>query len=93
MRNLKKIPKFKNEDEEREFWSSVDTHKYFVMGKKTVFPNLNLSTKPLTIRMPVYLIDVIKSEALKRDVPYQSLIKIWLSDKVRDELTKEYIKD
>ncbi len=86
-KKFKKIPKFKNEDEEREFWATADSTEYFDWDNAipVTFPNLKFSTKPITLRMPEFLIDEIKMEANKRDVPYQSLIKVWLADRVRDE--------
>lgn len=77
MKKLKKIPKFKSEKEEREFWQSVDSTEY--VEYKTLehwqFPNLKLSTKPITLRLPAGMIDRLKIEAHKMDIPYQTLIK------------------
>ena len=77
MKKLKPIPKFKNEDEEREFWSKVDSTEYIDYSKavKAVFPNLKPSTRPITLRLPENLVHKIKLEAHKIDIPYQSLIK------------------
>lgn len=74
---LKKIPKFKSEKEERGFWQKVDSTEYLDYSKleKVTFPNLKLTTKPITIRLPQSLIERVKIEAHKRDIPYQSLIK------------------
>ncbi len=74
---LKKIPKFKSEKEEREFWQKVDSTEYLDYSKleKVSFPNLKLTSKPITIRLPQSLIERVKIEAHKRDIPYQSLIK------------------
>jgi predicted DNA binding CopG/RHH family protein len=72
------IPKFKNEDEEFEFWQKADTSKYFDYSKArrgTVFTNLKLTSKPVTIRMPISLIKRLKVKANKMDIPYQALIK------------------
>ena len=84
---LKTIPKFKNEDEEREFWATHDSTEYvdWSKGKMIVFPNLKLSTKSITIRMTESLIDNLKVIANKKDVPYQSLIKMYLTEKVKEE--------
>jgi predicted DNA binding CopG/RHH family protein len=81
---LKKIPKFANEDEERDFWGSHDTTEYFDMSKarRVVLPNLKPSTQSISIRLPLHLLDSIKVAANMRDVPYQSLIKVWLQEKV-----------
>ena len=77
MKQLKKIPFFKSEKEEREFWqthSSVDYVDYST-AKRVRFPNLKLSSRPITIRLPLSLIDRIKIRAHKLDLPYQSYIK------------------
>lgn len=86
-KKLKPIPKFKTEAEERKFWESPDndTTKYFDISKAFLahFPNLKPSTQSISIRLPVSLLERIKIEARKRDVPYQSLIKVWLTEKLR----------
>lgn len=81
---LKPIPEFKSETEEREFWESHDSTEYldWSKAKHVRFPNLKLSTQAISIRLPVSLLEQIKIEANKRDVPYQSLIKVWLAEKV-----------
>ncbi len=87
MKKLKTIPKFKNEDEEDEFWATHDSTDYFDISKaiiNPVFPNLKLSTKTITIRVPQSLLDNLKMIANKKDVPYQSLVKLYLDDKVRE---------
>jgi predicted DNA binding CopG/RHH family protein len=83
-RKLKPIPRFANEAEERKFWESHDSTAYIDWSKaqRVTLPNLKLSTKTISLRMPEGLLDRIKLEANKRDVPYQSLIKIWLAEKV-----------
>jgi predicted DNA binding CopG/RHH family protein len=88
MRKLKLIPHFKNEDEEAKFWSSHDSNEYIDWSKAIVnpmFPNLKLSTKTITIRVSQSLLDSLKMLANKKDVPYQSLVKIFLDEKVREE--------
>lgn len=84
MRKLKKIPEFKNEAEERAFWESHDSSEYvdWDKAKPASFPNLKPSTKTISLRLPQGLLDRIKIEANKRDMPYQSLIKAWLSENV-----------
>ncbi|MDP4011522.1 MAG: BrnA antitoxin family protein [Candidatus Roizmanbacteria bacterium] len=84
---LKKLPIFGNEDEEREFWATHDSTEYVDWSKArvVVFPNLKSSTKSITIRMTESLIDNLKVIANRKDVPYQSLIKIYLSEKVKEE--------
>jgi predicted DNA binding CopG/RHH family protein len=85
-RPRKAIPDFKTEAEERAFWSSRnrDSTEYLDWDKARVarFPNVKLSTQAISIRLPVSLLERIKLEANKRDVPYQSLIKVWLAEKV-----------
>jgi predicted DNA binding CopG/RHH family protein len=77
MKNLKKIPKFKTEAEERRFWQRVDSTKYVDWSKaeKWVFPNLKLTSTPITIRIPDSLLSRVKVKAHQRDIPYQTLIK------------------
>ena len=81
MKKLKKIPKFKTEEEEREFWSKADSTNYvdWTKAKRISFPKLKPSTKTISIRLPEHLIEGLKTLANKRDVPYQSLIKIILN--------------
>ena len=84
MRNLKKIPKFSSEAQERKFWENNDSSEYLDWSKadSASFPNLKLSTKTISLRLPEGLLNRIKMEANKRDMPYQSLIKVWLSEDV-----------
>ncbi len=88
MNQLKKIPEFKNEDEEREFWATHDSTEYVDWSKaqKAIFPNLKPSTESISLRLPSFLLARIKQLANKKDVPYQSLMKIFLSEKVDQEL-------
>lgn len=88
MKKLKTIPKFKNEDEERDFWDTHDLTDYFDMSKaeRVVFPNLRPSARSISLRLPEWIIDGIKSLANKKDVPYQSLMKIFLAERVEKEL-------
>ncbi len=74
---FKKIPTFKTEKQEREFWQTHDSTEYVDWSKaeRVSFPNLKLTSKPITIRLPQSLIDRLKIKAHKRDVPYQSLMK------------------
>lgn len=84
---INKIPKFKNEDEEREFWakhSFLDFPDSF-KEVKLDFSKLKPSTKPVTVRLPLSLVEDLKIMANKRDVPYQSLMKILLAEKIREE--------
>ena len=84
----KKLPTFKTEEQEREFWSKSDSTEYIDWSKaeKTILPNLKPSTKKISIRLPETMIDELKLLANKRDVPYQSLLKIFLSEKIDQEL-------
>lgn len=88
MKNLKQIPKFKNEDEEREFWATADTSEYFDWSKAepVIFPNLKPTTEAISLRLPSILLARIKELANKKDVPYQSLMKVFLSERVEQEL-------
>jgi predicted DNA binding CopG/RHH family protein len=83
-KKLKPIPEFASEAEERKFWESHDTADYLDLSKavRVRFPNLKPSTVSISLRLPVGLLEQIKIAANKRDVPYQSLIKMWLSEKV-----------
>ncbi len=88
MKKLKPIPKFKNEDEERDFWATHSTVDYFDWSKAVVnpsFPNLKFSTKTITLRLPQQMYDKLKIMANKRDVPYQSLMKTILADRLQQE--------
>jgi predicted DNA binding CopG/RHH family protein len=84
---LKPIPEFASEAEEREFWNTHDSTEYldWSKGQRARFPNLKPSTQAISLRLPLALLERIKIEANKRDVPYQSLIKIWLAEKVEQQ--------
>ena len=88
MKNLKTIPKFKNETEEQKFWSTHDSTEYidWAKAKKVVFRNLKPTHKSISLRLPLYMLDEIKLLANKKDVPYQSLIKVFLAEKIKDEM-------
>ena len=82
-KKFKKIPKFESEDAERDFWAVNDSTDYIDWGsaiKNPQLPNLKLSTKTISIRMPVSMLNSLKMAANKRDVPYQSLAKMYLHD-------------
>ncbi len=81
---LKTIPKFANETEERAFWEQQDSTDYldWTKAQRVVLPNLKPSTKTISLRLPQHLLDSIKAAANSRDVPYQSLIKVWLQEKL-----------
>lgn len=84
----KEIPKFKSEDEEREFWSTHSPLDFPDRFERVdiSFPNLRPSTQSMTIRVPQAMIGSLKLIARQKDVPYQSLVKVWLSDKIKEEL-------
>jgi predicted DNA binding CopG/RHH family protein len=84
----KKIPQFKSEDEEREFWAAADSTEYIDWKKseKVAFSKLKPSTKTISLRLPEFILDELKMIANKRDVPYQSLIKMFLKDRIDQEL-------
>jgi predicted DNA binding CopG/RHH family protein len=84
MSERKSVPKFKTEAEERKFWETHDSADYVDWSKaaRARFPNLKPSTTAISIRLPLGLLEQIKIAANKRDVPYQSLIKMWLAEKV-----------
>lgn len=86
MSTFKKMPEFNTEAEERSFWETHDSSDYldWNQAKPASFPKLKPSTKTISLRLPEMLLDRIKIEANKRDMPYQSLIKAWLADDVDD---------
>lgn len=87
-KKIKPIPKFKNEDEERDFWATADTTEYFDTTKpvKLDLSKLKLSTESISLRLPKSTLLDLKMLANKRDVPYQSLMKIFLAERVEKEL-------
>jgi predicted DNA binding CopG/RHH family protein len=84
----KQIPTFKNEDAERAFWATHDSTEYidWSKAKPAVFPKLKPSTKTISLRLPESIIAALKVLAHKRDVPYQSLLKVFLAEKVEAEM-------
>ncbi len=85
MKKPKPRPKFKTEAEERKFWETHDSTDYvdWTKAERVRFPNLKPSTAAISIRLPLGLLEQIKVAANKRDIPYQSLIKMWLAEKVK----------
>ena len=85
---MKKLPKFKSEDEERRFWARNSPLDFMESRKLrlTVFPNLKATTRTISIRLPESLIERIKTLANQRDIPYQLMMKVLLAEKVREEL-------
>lgn len=80
-------PKFKTQAQERAFWESHDStaHLDWSKAQKITLPNLRPSTKTISLRLPQHLLDSIKVAANARDVPYQSLIKVWLQEKLHTQ--------
>ena len=87
VKKLKYLPKFKNENEERDFWATHDLTDYLHQFKpvKLDLSALKPSTKPITIRLPESLLASLKTLANKKDVPYQSLMKVFLDERVKKE--------
>jgi len=89
MKKLKSIPYFKTEAEERKFWATHDSTEYVDWDKaikNPVFPNLKPSTKSISLRLPQYLLERIRQLAKSKDVPYQSLMKIFLAERVKKRI-------
>jgi len=84
----KKIPKFKSEDKEREFWAEEDSSEYIDWrdAKNIILPNLKPSLKTISLRLPELMLSELKLLANKRDIPYQSLLKIFLAERIEQEL-------
>lgn len=87
---MRKIPKFKNEDEERDFWESADSTEYIDWKKaeKALLPYLKPSLRKVSLRLPELMISELKHIANKRDVPYQSLMKLFLAERIQKELNQ-----
>ena len=85
-KRFKNIPSFNNEAEEQKFWKDNDSVDFvdWSQAQRVTMPNLKPSTKLISLRIPEHLLNSIKVAANSRDVPYQSLIKIWLSEKVSE---------
>jgi len=86
----KQIPEFKNEDEEREFWKVHDSTEYLDWRKaeRAVFPSLKPSTKTISLRLPASMLAELRQLANKRDIPYQSLIKTFLRERIDQEFRR-----
>ena len=86
-KKLKAPPQFAHEAAEREFWATHDTTPYFDSAKtmSVVLPNLRPSTQTISLRLPKHLLDRIKAQANAKDIAYQSLIKMWLTQMTADE--------
>lgn len=86
----KQVPEFENEEQAREFWDSHDSADYLEWGnaKPAIFPKLKPTTKVISLRLPEDMLDQIRQLANKRDVPYQSLIKIFLQERIDQEFRR-----
>jgi predicted DNA binding CopG/RHH family protein len=84
----KPIPRFKNEHAEREFWATHDSTDYidWRRGKRATLPNLKPSSQTISLRLPKPMLDRLKLLANKRDVPYQSLLKVFVAERLKAEL-------
>ena len=84
-KQIKAVPKFASVAEEKAFWESHDTTDYLDWSKarEAALPNLKPTTRTISLRLPQHLLDSLKVAANARDVPYQSLIKVWLQEKLR----------
>ena len=85
---MKKIPHFASEEEEQAFWDEHDSTEYvdWSRARRTVLPNLRPSTKTISLRLPEHMLEQLKLLANKRDVPYQSLLKMYLAERIEQEL-------
>jgi len=87
---MKKIPKFRDEDQERDFWATHDSTDFLDWNRaeRLVLPKLKPSLRTISIRLPESMIEELKVLANKRDVPYQSLLKTFLADRIQTEIQK-----
>ncbi len=87
IKSLKKIPQFDDEAQERAYWETHDSSDYldWSIARKVALPNLKPTTKTISLRLPQHLLDSLKVAANARDVPYQSLIKVWLQEKLKTQ--------
>lgn len=90
-RKLKAIPEFRTEDEEREFWATHDSTDYFdwSQARHVAFPEIEPSTETISLRLPESLLADLKVLANRMDVPYQSLLKVYLAERVREEFRRD----
>jgi predicted DNA binding CopG/RHH family protein len=88
MSKKKPIPAFSSEDEERAFWAEHDSAEYvdWKNARRTALPNLRPTTKTISLRLPEHLLQDLKVLANKRDIPYQSLLKIFLAERIEAEV-------
>ena len=90
-KKVKPVPRFRSEDEERDFWAGRDSTEYvdWSKAKNVKLANLKPSTKTISVRLPESLLEDLKILANRRDVPYQSLLKIFLAERVEEEMRGE----
>ena len=88
--NLKRVPDFRSEDQERQFWSTHDSTELidWKSAERRRFPNLKPSLRTISLRLPVSMIEDLKVLANRRDVPYQSLLKMFLAERLERERTR-----
>ena len=91
IKEKKRIPRFKSEDRERDFWADQDSADYidWRRGKRVVFSELKPSTKTISLRLPEAMLENLKLLANKRDIPYQSLLKIFLAERMEEEFNHQ----
>jgi predicted DNA binding CopG/RHH family protein len=89
MKPQKKIPTFKDDDEERAFWANADSTEYldWSSAQRVTLPNLKPTLRTISLRLPEAMIAELKLLANKRDVPYQSLLKVFLAERIHEELS------
>ena len=87
IKKKKSVPEFRSEEEERQFWSAHDSTQFidWRTAKRYKFPNLKPTLRTISLRLPVYMIEDLKILANKRDVPYQSLLKVFLAERLKKE--------
>lgn len=93
-KELKEIPIFQSEDEEREFWANQDSTEYIHWdeAEAIILPQLKPSTRTISLRLPELMLNELRVIANKRDIPYQSLIKIFLKERIDQELKRDTAK-
>jgi predicted DNA binding CopG/RHH family protein len=91
MSDLKTIPEFKSEEDEFEFWSTADSTEYvdWSSAQKVKFVNLKPSLRTISVRLPVSMVEDLKILANQRDVPYQSLLKVFLAERLQQERNQQ----
>lgn len=91
MGKKRKTPRFETEDQEREFWANEDStdHVDWSKARRVTLPDLKPSVKTISLRLPKSMYEQLKALANKRDVPYQSLIKLFLAERIRRELERD----